>query len=114
LGNELTCEYFSRTGDNYWARFYFTRAYKCYCEWGAKEKVDQLVYKCGEYIEEPIQPRLCQNSTSMRLFVSGKDVVEIHKAINLDLLSGQNPNNRLGFPMPIKPFRSSRKQTYLN
>jgi hypothetical protein len=91
LGNELAGEYFLTLGDEFWTKHYFTRAHELYHEWGAKAKSDHLLDTRGAYID--ISPQLRRRSTmtsSLKHWVSGEDS-EIHKSVNLDLMSGHTP-----------------------
>jgi hypothetical protein len=52
LANELAGEYFLRRKESLWCKDYFGRACLLYREWGAKNKVNILMQKRGEYIKK--------------------------------------------------------------
>jgi hypothetical protein len=95
LGNELAGEYFLTLGDTFWTKHYFTRAHELYQEWGAKAKSDHLLDTRGEYIEiSPSIQRISTVTSSLRHWVSGEES-DIHKSVNLDLMSGHTPSTPL-------------------
>lgn len=52
LASELAGEYFARSGDVFWAQFYFTKALDMYSEWGANGKAAQLLVNQSFYLRD--------------------------------------------------------------
>ena len=115
LGNELVGEYFLSIGNSFWCKHYFTKAYELYSEWGALAKVKLLKAQRSEYIDAaPTSRDLTRGGSSTisgRHWLSGEEI-QIHKQVNLDLLSGQNPFKDLPADNPGPTYNSVKHDTH--
>jgi predicted ATPase len=95
LGNELAGDYFLSMDNEYWCKFYFTRAYELYTEWGALAKVAHFKSRHGEHIEKQsiINSRRPSQNSNGRYWLSG-DETKIYDAVNFDMLSSKSCNTR--------------------
>jgi hypothetical protein len=95
LGNELAGEYFLSMDDEYLCKFYFTRAYELYKEWGALTKVAHFKSRHGEHIDlQSITDGDRSSQSSSGRYWSSSDESKIHDAVNFDMLSKSNDTRR--------------------
>lgn len=82
IASELAGEYFIRNQDLFWAKHYFSNAYRSYESWGAAAKVKQLLHNRGSFIEkDSLGSGKMRASRSARVEMT-QEIVEMHRTLD--------------------------------